>query len=78
MKLSPLLSPGGRLENRLVAKSHFRLVAHDLPVVRGCAATQPHQSGMTFGKLYGPAANSLKSVAIHVHPWFKEFVASPP
>gem|GEM_PF-3999667 len=34
------------------AKSHFRLVAHDLPVVRGCAAAQPYQSEMTFGKLY--------------------------
>jgi hypothetical protein len=29
------------------AKS-FPIVAHDLPVVRGCAATQPYQSGMTF------------------------------
>src|SRR6185503_9488706 len=37
---------------RRKGRSAAAWVAHDLPVVRGCAAMRPYQSEMTFGKLY--------------------------
>src|SRR4051812_46128267 len=35
------------------AKSNFRWVAHDLPVVRARAAARPHPAEMTFGRQDG-------------------------
>ena|GEM_PF-5868806 len=41
-----------KLGNRLVAKSHFRLVAHDLPVVRRLRGNAAPPIGNDFWQLY--------------------------
>jgi len=54
-----------------VPKVIFDLVAHDLPVVRGCAATQPTNRN-DFSKLYKPHRTAAHGSGacfgtLHVH-----------